>query len=70
MEGDHAVVVGFFRESPARIQMALRAFRLMFVLRPSAARHKFRDDAIIPGGIAARNPLRNRIQAMEKELEQ
>ena len=44
--------------------MALRAFSLRIILRPCAVRHKFRDDAIILGGIAKRNPLRNRIQAI------
>ena len=36
-----------------------RAFRLMIILRPSAVRHKFRDDVIIPGGRPEWPPLRS-----------
>ena len=37
-------------DASPRTQMALRAFRLMMILRPGTVCHKFRDDAIIPGG--------------------
>ncbi len=40
-----------------RTQMALRAFRLMMILRPSTVCHKFRDDAIIPGGRPVANSV-------------